>query len=102
MRIGGYAAEYKGHAKADDVKAVLGEDLQQIFDRRYTGDNYELVDVTYTVVEEEVTKDFGTALAAICFTSYILPVVPIAGEADDKSHTAAGGMNAGKKQKAAE
>lgn len=25
-----------------------------------------------------------------------------AGEADDKSHTAAGGMNAGKKQKAAE
>ena len=30
--------------------------------------------------EKEVTKAFGTALAAIAFTSYINPIVPIAGQ----------------------
>lgn len=27
----------------------------------------------------QVEKGFGTALASICFTSYISPIVPIAG-----------------------
>lgn len=33
--IGGYAAEYKGHAKASDVEAILHSDLNNIFCRRY-------------------------------------------------------------------
>lgn len=97
--IGGYAAEYKGHAPETKVKETLQADLQHIFDRRYKSDEYELLPPTFTIIVQDVEKGFGTALASICFTSYISPIVPIAGQKDDKSHLEEDGMHAGKVKK---
>lgn len=47
---------------------------------RYREEAYELLPPKYTIVVRDVEKGFGTALAAICFTSYINPIIPIAGK----------------------
>lgn len=75
--LGGYAAEYKGHAKAADAERILTEDIQGIFDRRYKPGEHELFDVKFVVQEVEVEKGFGTVLAAICFVNYIFPVLSL-------------------------
>jgi len=97
--IGGYAAEYKGHAMAEKVKETLHSDLQNIFVRRYDDKEYELLPPKYTIIVHDVEKAFGTVLASICFTSYINPILPIAGEADDKSLLDQNGSHAGKVKK---
>lgn len=74
--IGGYAAEYKGHAREEQVKEILTSDLMGIFDRRFSHDEYEAVDLKFTIREGEVEKNYGTVLAAICFVTYIFPVYP--------------------------
>jgi len=73
--IGGYAAEYEGHATEADVKKILTQDLTEIFERRFSHDEYEMTPPSFTVLVGEVTKAFGTALAAICFVSYINPII---------------------------
>lgn len=73
---GGYAAEYKGHARKERVKEILTEDLMGIFNRRYSHEDYDAVDLKFTIKEAEVEKNYGTVLAAICFVTYILPVYP--------------------------
>lgn len=77
---------------------------QEIFARRYSEDEYEMLPPKYTILvsaqkhlkmrdnaftkgtdremasqEKEVTKSFGTVLACIAFTSYLNPIMPIAG-----------------------
>ena len=72
--VSGFAAEYRGHAKEELVKKILQEDLEGIFSRRYS-DEYEMSEAHFTVMVEEVGKSFGTVLAAICFTSFISPIL---------------------------
>jgi hypothetical protein len=47
---------------------------------RYNDKEYELLPPKYTIIVHDVEKAFGTVLASICFTSYINPILPIAGE----------------------
>ena len=47
---------------------------------RYDDKEYELLPPKYTIIVHDVEKAFGTVLASICFTSYINPILPIAGE----------------------
>lgn len=47
---------------------------------RYDDKEYELLPPKYTIIVHDVEKAFGTVLASICFTSYINPIIPIAGK----------------------
>ncbi|KAL2634997.1 hypothetical protein R1flu_006476 [Riccia fluitans] len=74
--IGGYAAEYEGHAMTKKAEEILRGDLQGIFCRRFDPDEYECFDEEFTIRTGEVERAFGTVIAAICFTSYVFPVYP--------------------------
>ncbi len=65
--------------QASEASAVLGQvqetlqaDLSHIFERRYKAEEYELLPPRFTIIVQDVEKAFGTALASICFTSYVL------------------------------
>lgn len=72
--VGGYAAEYKGHATDKKAREILKKDLQCIFKRRFDPEQYEHFNEQYEVVAHEVEKNFGSVLAAICFFSYVEPI----------------------------
>jgi len=72
--IGGYAAEYEGHATKEDVHVILQRDLKCLFARRFKKTEYEMFDERYTIRVEEVKKPYATCLASICFVTYIMPV----------------------------
>eukprot|EP00850_Spirogloea_muscicola_P002016 SM000007S20976 [mRNA] locus=s7:1337418:1338669:+ [translate_table: standard] len=72
--VGGYAAEYKGHANEELACQILTEDLDGIFARRYSEDEYEKSDKEFTIAVKEVNKNYGTVLAGICFVTYLLPI----------------------------
>jgi arginine decarboxylase len=74
LHIGGFAAEYEGHASAEVMCDILKSDLQNIFDRRYNSDEYEIFDTQFTTRTAEITKGFGTVLASICFITYLQPI----------------------------
>jgi len=76
VHIGGFAAEYEGHATADVAEEVLHDSLMGIFNRRYNPDEYEPFGEKFTVIEFRVEKKYGTTLAAICFVTYIYPMYP--------------------------
>lgn len=73
FHIGGYAAEYEGHASAEVAKSILKSDLDGIFGRRFDKSEYECFEEDFIIQEGEVTKSFGSVLASICFVTYVLP-----------------------------
>ncbi len=74
VHIGGFAAEYEGHATADVAKEVLHDSLMGIFNRRYNPDDYEPFGEKFKIIDFPIEKKYGTALAAICFVTYIYPM----------------------------
>lgn len=53
---------------------------QAMFKRRFKDlpgglENHEMIDVKHTVTSLEVKNNFGTCIAAVCFCSYIFPVL---------------------------
>ena len=76
VHIGGFAAEYEGHATAEIAQQVLHDSLMGIFERRYNPREYETFDEKFNIIDFRVEKKYGTALAAICFVSYIYPEAP--------------------------
>ncbi|CAM6048753.1 unnamed protein product [Sphagnum compactum] len=74
FHIGGYAAEYSGHASEEVAKTILAKDLTAIFERRFDSKEYEIFEEDYIVQEGEVRKAFGSVLASICFVTYVLPM----------------------------
>jgi len=73
FHVGGYAAEYEGHATADAAKNILKTDLIEIFRRRFDENDYECFEEDFTIEEADVTKSFGSVLASICFVTYVTP-----------------------------
>lgn len=73
FHIGGYAAEYEGHATAEVAKSILKKDLSEIFKRRFDEKEYECFEEDFIIEEADVTKSFGSVLASICFVTYVTP-----------------------------
>ncbi len=73
--IGGFAAEYEGHAQTDQAREILHGSLMGIFERRYSDDQYECFDEQFTIRDEVVAKKWGTIIAVMGFVSYIYPAV---------------------------
>ena len=75
FHIGGFAAEYEGHAPKGKAKESLHNSLMGIVERRYNLDDYEWFDERFDIVHFDVQKKFGTALAVIGFVTYVYPDV---------------------------
>ena len=73
--IGGFAAEYEGHAKAAAARKVLHESLMGIFSRRYKSDEYEYFDEKFTIRDCVIKNKWGTVIALMGFVTYIFPEV---------------------------
>ena len=67
-RFGGLVCEYNGGINEIDVKSHLMDMLNELHQNGY--EHYSLSDVEYHVQTVTPKKKFGTALVAICFTSY--------------------------------
>lgn len=78
FHIGGYAAEYEGHATAEMAKKILKKDLTEIFRRRFDEKEYECFEEDFIIQEADVTKSFGSVLASICFVTYVTPAYTLA------------------------
>jgi len=76
--VGGFAAEYEGHASVKKAESLLHEDLMGIFDRRYTQRTHACGDFEFVIQDLVVDENYGTVLAAFCFVTYIVPVVEVA------------------------
>lgn len=73
-RYGGLVCEYNGEKSIQDTTDQLYASLQELYENGFS-DQYELRDtrlITRSLVPE---KNYGTALVALCFTSYVFPVL---------------------------
>ena len=73
-RYGGLVAEYNGNKTEKAAASELRMSLNELYSTGFSG-RFELQEgrlVTRSIVPK---KKFGTALVAICFVSYVLPVV---------------------------
>lgn len=73
--IGGFAAEYEGHASSKHAQEIVHQSLLGICERRYNPKEFEWFDQRFTIRDEIVTKKWGTILAVMGFVSYIYPPV---------------------------
>lgn len=73
-RYGGLVCEYNGHDEVEIAQSQLRQSLQELYTHGFEED-YELKDPRITTESFIPQKKYGTALVAICFTSYIYPVV---------------------------
>jgi arginine decarboxylase len=75
--IGGFVAEYHGHAIEETAKENLFAAQKGMNERRgYGKDHYEIKDTLVIVKSLVPKKEYGTVIVAIGFLNYIYPVVP--------------------------
>lgn len=73
--VGGFAVEYNGHASRELAQKELRDSLDDLFDRRFGLRDHEMEEPRYTIATHTVSQSFGAAMAGVCFTDYIFPVV---------------------------
>ena len=72
-RHGGLVCEYNGGLTEDEAQASLLMSLQELYTNGFEED-YELRDITCHKKSIILAKKHGTALVALCFTSYEVPL----------------------------
>lgn len=78
-KYGGLVCEYNGNKSEEGAKIQLYLSLNELFANGFS-EEYELKDIeviTRTVIP---TKKYGTALVALCFLNYLLPVSHVSKE----------------------
>ncbi|MFH1137263.1 MAG: pyruvoyl-dependent arginine decarboxylase [Pseudomonadota bacterium] len=74
--IGGFVAEYNGHAYQEAAEQNLRDSMSGMNERRgYGEDRFETIDVRLVVRSFTPKKTYGTVLAAIGFLDYIFPII---------------------------
>ena len=82
---GGLVCEYSGNGTVEDARQNLTSCLDGLYtnpdpDGKSFSDEYELKDVRFLSSTVEPKKRFGTALCALAFVNYIIPVIAQEGE----------------------
>jgi arginine decarboxylase len=72
-RYGGLVCEYNGPLVGDAVEDHLKEMLQELYLNGYDG--FRLEDITIRLETIAPIKMYGTALVALCFVSYDVPLL---------------------------
>jgi|SaaInlLV_10m_DNA_2_1039722.scaffolds.fasta_scaffold30214_1 arginine decarboxylase len=73
-KLGGLVCEHNGNYTEDEIEGKLHASLNELY---INGFDQEFDIRETTLLKESLvpTKNFGTAMVAICFTSYIYPII---------------------------
>ena len=69
---GGLVCEHYGQITREEVQKRLNASLQELYINGY--EDYELRDINLFVESFKVKRKYGTALVALCFTNYLIPM----------------------------
>jgi arginine decarboxylase len=73
VKFGGLVCELSGNYPVEEIEEKLNESMQEIYHHGY--DAYKLGDLQLITETFVPHKQYGTALVALCFNSYIFPVL---------------------------
>ena len=73
-KFGGLVCEHSGNYSDRDIKKKLQDSLNELYVNGFNN-QYELGDIRCITQSFTPSKIFGTALVALCFTSYVYPVL---------------------------
>src|SRR3989344_4503252 len=73
QRYGGLVCEHNGNYSLDEVEKKLKASINELYYNGFS-EKYELRNIS--IIKKSVTaaKKYATALVALCFTNYVLPV----------------------------
>src|SRR5450759_3050961 len=71
--LGGFAAEYEGHADPKGASRVLRQDLEDMVRRRYRLDAFDFRFDRPVIASRRVRRSNGTVLAGLCWLTYTVP-----------------------------
>jgi arginine decarboxylase len=72
-KYGGLVCEHNGPVTRDEVEKRLSASLNELYMNGYSED-YELKDINLFIESFKPKKKNGTALVALCFTNYLVPM----------------------------
>jgi len=73
-KYGGLVCEHAGNYDQQELRYRLGASLEELYINGYS-DQYEMKDIEVLSESFIPRKKFGTALVALCFTSYYYPII---------------------------
>ncbi len=73
-KFGGLVCEHNGSYTEKEIRDLLGSSLKELYTNGFE-ENYELRDIRMITQSCLPKKKYGTALVALCFTSYVYPVI---------------------------
>lgn len=73
-RYGGLVCEYNGHDEEQIAATSLKSSLNELYTNGYS-ERFELKDIKLTMRSFVPEKKYGTALIALCFTNYQVPIL---------------------------
>lgn len=73
-KYGGLVCEHNGNFTISDIKQKLNSSLFELYYNGFS-EKYELRDIKTIVESFKVEKRFGTALVALCFVNYEIPIL---------------------------
>jgi arginine decarboxylase len=73
-KYGGLVCEHNGNYSKKEVERLLHSSLNELYINGFN-DKYDLKDIRMTTESFTPKKKHGTALVAICFKNYVVPIV---------------------------
>ncbi|MBU0980136.1 MAG: pyruvoyl-dependent arginine decarboxylase [Nanoarchaeota archaeon] len=73
-RYGGLVCEYNGSKTESEAKDELRQSLDELYTNGYSG-RYDLKGIRAFTKSFIPKKEYGTAIVALCFTSYLYPII---------------------------
>lgn len=73
-KYGGLVCEYSGSISEEEMSQQLNASLQELYTNGFS-EKFHLKDIQLVVNSYTPTKTYGTVLVALCFVSYIYPII---------------------------
>lgn len=73
-RYGGLVCEYNGSCTEKKAEESLRSSLKELYKNGFS-ENYDLKEIKIITKSTVPKKNYGTAIVAICFTSYVVPIL---------------------------
>ena len=74
QKFGGLVCEHYGNYELHEIKSLLRSSLDELYFNGFS-DDYRLEDIHFLTESFVPQKKYGTALVALCFTSYYYPIL---------------------------
>jgi Uncharacterized conserved protein len=74
QKFGGLVCEHYGNYEPVELKSLLRASLDELYFNGFS-DDYQLKDIHFLTESFIPQKKYGTALVALCFTSYYYPIL---------------------------